>query len=131
MIAHTAVKSGWKWAVCSFENTPAALHRTKIPEKIGGKAFDVRRDPQNKTAPSDRKMILSFIERYSRILQMEMFAKIHINYTWIVKKILLIKQEMLVLLNPLKLIWQVVNMKTSIYIFYKNPYKFKFYKFYF
>jgi twinkle protein len=61
MVAHTAVKSGWKWAVCSFENVPAALHATKIAEKIGGKAFDFRRDPQNRLAPSDMGMILSFI----------------------------------------------------------------------
>jgi twinkle protein len=61
MIAHTAVKSGWKWAICSFENVPAALHATKLAEKIGGKAFDFRRDPQNRLAPSDMGMILSFI----------------------------------------------------------------------
>lgn len=61
MIAHTAVKSGWKWAICSFENTPASLHGTKLAEKIGGKAFDFRRDPQNRLAPSDLKLILSFI----------------------------------------------------------------------
>jgi twinkle protein len=61
MIAHTAVKSGWKWAICSFENTPASLHGTKLAEKIGGKAFDFRRDPQNRIAPSDLKLILSFI----------------------------------------------------------------------
>lgn len=61
MIAHTAVKSGWKWAICSFENVPAALHATKLAEKIGGKAFDFRRDPQNRLAASDMGMILSFI----------------------------------------------------------------------
>jgi len=61
MIAHTAVKSGWKWAICSFENTPASLHGTKLAEKIGGKAFDFRRDPSNRIAPSDLKIILSFI----------------------------------------------------------------------
>lgn len=61
IMAHTAVKSGWKWAICSFENTPAALHATKIAEKIAGKAFDFRKDPFNRIAPDEIQMVLRFI----------------------------------------------------------------------
>jgi twinkle protein len=61
MIAHTAVKSGWKWAVCSFENTPAALHATKLVEKLSGKAFDFRKDPLNRVSSGDIEMLLTFI----------------------------------------------------------------------
>jgi twinkle protein len=61
MIAHTAVKSGWKWAVCSFENTPAALHATKLVEKLSGKAFDFRKDPTNRVSSGDINMLLTFI----------------------------------------------------------------------
>jgi twinkle protein len=61
IMAHTAVNAGWRWAICSFENTPAALHATKIAEKIAGKAFDYRRDPEHRIHPTDMPDILHFI----------------------------------------------------------------------
>lgn len=61
IMAHTAVNAGWRWAICSFENTPAALHATKIAEKIAGRAFDYRRNPEHRIPPADMPDILQFI----------------------------------------------------------------------
>jgi twinkle protein len=61
MMAHTAVNAGWRWAICSFENTPASLHATKIAEKIAGKAFDFRKEPQHRIQASDIPDLLHFI----------------------------------------------------------------------
>jgi len=61
IIAHTAVNAGWKWAICSFENTPAALHATKIAEKIAGKSFDFRKNHSDRIAVQDIADIIQFI----------------------------------------------------------------------
>lgn len=45
VMSQTAIKYGWGWAVCSFENQPSSLHVTKIMEKIAGKAFGFRKNP--------------------------------------------------------------------------------------
>ena len=61
IMATTAVKSDWKWAVCSFENTPSALHATKIAEKLIGKAFDYRKDQSQRISKEELSMALPFI----------------------------------------------------------------------
>jgi twinkle protein len=61
IMATTAIQSGWKWGICSFENTPAALHATKIAEKITGKAFDFRKDPLNRITEFELELALPFI----------------------------------------------------------------------
>lgn len=61
IMATTAVKSGWKWAVCSFENTPSALHATKIAEKLTGKAFDFRKDSNHRMSEFELSLVLPFI----------------------------------------------------------------------
>lgn len=61
IMATTAVKSNWKWAVCSFENTPSALHATKIAEKLIGKAFDYRKDHSQRISENELSMALPFI----------------------------------------------------------------------
>lgn len=61
VMATTAVKSDWKWAVCSFENTPSALHATKIAEKLIGKAFDFRKDHSHRMTNDELFMALAFI----------------------------------------------------------------------
>ena len=61
IMATTAAKSDWKWAVCSFENTPSALHATKIAEKLTGKAFDFRKDYAQRMTESELYFVLPFI----------------------------------------------------------------------
>jgi twinkle protein len=61
IMATTAIKVGWKWAVCSFENTPAALHTTKIMEKIIGKSFDFRKDASQRITKDELTFCLPFI----------------------------------------------------------------------
>lgn len=61
ILASTALYSQWKWAICSFENTPASFHATKLAEKLGGKAFDYRKDQLNRLSEFDLDLILPFI----------------------------------------------------------------------
>lgn len=61
IMATTAAKSDWKWAVCSFENTPSALHATKLAEKLTGKAFDFRKEHMHRMTESELSFVLPFI----------------------------------------------------------------------
>jgi len=48
IMAKSVVSSGWKWAICSFENSPATFHVTKLMEKIVGKSFAFRQNLENR-----------------------------------------------------------------------------------
>lgn len=61
ILATTAIKSEWKWAVLSFENSPSALHTTKIAEKLIGKSFDHRKDSSQRMTRDELSMALDFI----------------------------------------------------------------------
>jgi twinkle protein len=41
-----AMNHRWNWGVCSFENQPSAFHVTKLQEKVTGKAFQFRDEPE-------------------------------------------------------------------------------------
>lgn len=43
----------WVWGICSFENQPSALHVTKLVEKLSGKAFGFRKDPNNRLSTDE------------------------------------------------------------------------------
>lgn len=61
ILATTALKSEWKWAVLSFENSPSALHATKIAEKLIGRAFDHRKDQSQRMTKNELTLALDFI----------------------------------------------------------------------
>ena len=42
IMAKSLISSGWKWGICSFENSPATFHVTKLMEKLVGKSFAFR-----------------------------------------------------------------------------------------
>lgn len=46
--ANLVKKHNWKFGVSSFENQPAALHATKIMEKLQGGSFAFRTDPSHR-----------------------------------------------------------------------------------
>lgn len=48
VISGLAVKEQWRFGVFSFENQPIELHDAKWAEKIVGKAFAFRKDPNNR-----------------------------------------------------------------------------------
>lgn len=61
VMATTAIKAEWKWAVLSFENSPSALHATKLAEKLIGKAFDYRKDQTQRMTRDELRLSLDFI----------------------------------------------------------------------
>lgn len=64
IIAKTSLNSDWRWAVCSFENSPPSLHATKILEKIIGKAFDFRKDIENRISQYELELGTNYINKF-------------------------------------------------------------------
>lgn len=61
IMAKSSIYHNWKWAVCSFENTPPVFHATKIIEKLAGKAFDFRLDPMNRVSEFELDIMTQFL----------------------------------------------------------------------
>lgn len=57
LMAKTSVNHGWKWAICSFENSPPVFHATKLIEKLSEKPF-------NKSATGISKFELEMVSGY-------------------------------------------------------------------
>ncbi|MBL7739831.1 MAG: toprim domain-containing protein [Chitinophagaceae bacterium] len=62
-----AKNHGWKFAVCSFEN-PAAIHATKLMEKFMGRAFDFRKDPDNRMNKEQFEQGILYVEDYFQFI---------------------------------------------------------------
>lgn len=62
IISNLAVRSGWRFAVFSFENQPTVLHDQKIVEKIAGKAFAFRKESSNRISNKDLDLIFSILD---------------------------------------------------------------------
>lgn len=39
LMTKTSINHGWKWGICSFENSPSVFHATKLIEKLSEKPF--------------------------------------------------------------------------------------------
>lgn len=61
IMSEITLKHQWKWAVCSFENTPPVFHATKILEKLSGYAFDYRLDHNNRIQRADLEMLNKYL----------------------------------------------------------------------
>ena len=48
IVTSLAINHGWKFGVASFENQPAAIHATKLMEKICGASFAHRTNPNDR-----------------------------------------------------------------------------------
>jgi twinkle protein len=53
MMTELSRKYKFLWAISSFENQPVSLHATKIMQKYVGKAFDFRKDAENRMTRSE------------------------------------------------------------------------------
>jgi twinkle protein len=71
IMCHATKNHAWVWGVCSFENQPAALHVTKLMEKIVGKSFAFRADPNSRINTQEFD--------YSKIVVKNYFNFININ----------------------------------------------------
>lgn len=94
MMSKTAINHDWKWGVISFENTPPVFHATKIIEKLSGKAFDFRVNPQHRISRDE-------LEYYKAYLS-EMFFFINTQDTEITLDGLLKKIAELVMRKGIK-----------------------------
>lgn len=64
IMAKAAFNSGWKWAICSFENSPASFHVTKLMEKIIGKSFAFRQNLEHRIDYDEFEVSKAFIDNY-------------------------------------------------------------------
>ena len=68
VMAKLTMVHGWKWGIASFENQPAAIHATKIMEKLGGGSFAFRKDPSHRlTQKQFEQGILTLNDNYTFI----------------------------------------------------------------
>ena len=59
-----AMNHRWKWGVCSFENQPSAFHVTKLQEKVTGKAFNKRDDPEYRLNEDEFRYSIGIIDEH-------------------------------------------------------------------
>jgi twinkle protein len=64
LMTMAAKKHDWKFAVCSFENQPSALHVTKLMEKHAGKSFAHRENVYNRISPTEFENSLNFVNEH-------------------------------------------------------------------
>jgi twinkle protein len=59
-----AMNHRWNWGVCSFENQPSAFHVTKLQEKVTGKAFNKRDDPEYRLNEDEFRYSIGIIDEH-------------------------------------------------------------------
>jgi twinkle protein len=62
IMSKTSINHGWKWAICSFENTPPVFHATKLIEKLSGRSFDHRIDPTNRVSEFELDIVIGHLK---------------------------------------------------------------------
>jgi twinkle protein len=66
IMAKMTINNGWKWGIASFENQPAAIHATKIMEKLGGGSFAFRPNPDHRLSQTQfEKGLLTLHDNYT------------------------------------------------------------------
>lgn len=64
IMSQCVINHGWSFGVCSFENQPSSLHVTKIMEKLKGKSFMFRYDPNIRINQEEFNEAASIIDQY-------------------------------------------------------------------
>lgn len=64
IMVKAATTQGWSFGICSFENQPAALHVTKLMEKVAGKSFAFRHAPQERMNQDEFNSALQVVNNH-------------------------------------------------------------------
>lgn len=64
IMAKASINHGWTWAVCSFENQPSSLHASKLMEKIIGKSFAPRINPDERINQEEFHIAAQYLDAY-------------------------------------------------------------------
>lgn len=73
---------GWSWGICSFESQPR-FHVTKLATKIIGKAFDFRKDTNNRMNRTELDYAIGMIDKYFHFINI---SKVDITIEGLIKK---------------------------------------------
>jgi twinkle protein len=75
IISGLATKENWRFGVFSFENQPIELHDAKWAEKIVGKAFAFRKDPNNRISKQALDAVLNEIFDKFKVIEVTKIDK--------------------------------------------------------
>lgn len=64
IMSQCVTNHGWSFGVCSFENQPTPLHVTKLMEKLKGKSFMKRFNPESHISPDEFNDATTIIDQY-------------------------------------------------------------------
>jgi twinkle protein len=70
IMAMLSMNEEWSWAICGFEE-PATVQSTKIMEKLVGKAFDYRMNPDFRMNPADKDFGIYMVDKYFTFIDMQ------------------------------------------------------------
>lgn len=63
IMANLSKFEGWPWAIANFEEPPS-IHVTKLAEKISGKAFGFRKNPDDRMSQAQFEHAIGVIDQY-------------------------------------------------------------------
>jgi twinkle protein len=70
MMCKLAERHEWGWAVCSFENQPAAIHVSKLIEKFAGKSFAFRKDTSKRLNAEEMEFGVYMVSKWFHFLNL-------------------------------------------------------------
>jgi twinkle protein len=70
MMCKLAERHEWGWAVCSFENQPAAVHVSKLIEKFAGKSFAFRKDLSKRVSQDEMEFGVYMVSKWFHFLNL-------------------------------------------------------------
>lgn len=73
---------GWSWGICSFESPPK-FHVTKLATKFVGKAFDFRKDKENRMNVDEFNYAIGMIDKYFHFVNI---SQVDITMDGLIKK---------------------------------------------
>lgn len=70
IMAMLAKNESWSWGVCGFEEPPS-FHATKLMEKIVGRAFDFRKNPDHRMSRQQYDYGIAMVDEYFYFINMQ------------------------------------------------------------
>jgi len=78
-----AMNHRWNWGICSFENQPSAFHVTKLQEKVTGKAFNKRDNPEYRLNEDEFRYSIGIIDEHFSFININ---KVDVTVDGIIEK---------------------------------------------
>lgn len=70
IMAGLVKNEGWSWGVCGFEEPPT-ISTTKLIEKLVGRAFDFRKNPDHRMSKEEKDYGIGIVDRHFYFINMQ------------------------------------------------------------